>query len=123
LRILSPFDNAAIQRDRLKCLFDYDYQIECYVPEKKRVYGYFCLPILYRDRFVGRVDCKAHRAQRRLELKALHIEERVFGDEELVLALAQALPDFAEFQECDTVSVTKVEPQRLRKPLERALRG
>ena len=55
LRILSPFDNAVIQRERLRSIFDYDYQIECYVPEAKREFGYFCLPLLYRDQFVGRV--------------------------------------------------------------------
>ena len=47
--ILSPFDNSVIQRERLKALFQYDYQLECYVPEAKRQYGYFCLPLLYRD--------------------------------------------------------------------------
>ena len=38
-RILSPFDNAVIRRDRLMRLFDYEYQIECYTPEKKRRWG------------------------------------------------------------------------------------
>ncbi|MFL1454263.1 DNA glycosylase AlkZ-like family protein [Marinobacter sp. GN3S48] len=58
--ILSPFDNSVIQRERLKALFQYDYQLECYVPAAKRQYGYFCLPLLYRDEFIGRMDCKAH---------------------------------------------------------------
>ena len=61
VRLLSPFDNAVIQRDRNVALHEFDYQIECYVPAPKRRFGYFCLPILYRDRFVGRVDCKAQR--------------------------------------------------------------
>ncbi len=84
VRLLSPFDNAVIQRDRNVALHEYDYQIECYVPAPKRRFGYFCLPILYRDRFVGRVDCKAHRQLRRLDLVHLHIE-RDIGDREQFL--------------------------------------
>ena len=44
LKILSPFDNAVIQRKRLIDLFSFDYQLECYVPEPKRKYGYLALP-------------------------------------------------------------------------------
>ncbi len=121
LRILSPFDNAVIQRDRLQSLFAYDYQIECYVPEAKREFGYFCLPMLFQDHFIGRVDCKAHRGERRLELKALHFCEHPFTDEELTAALADTLPEFAAFQGCDHIDVTLVNPPHLLKPLRRAL--
>ncbi|MDR2283192.1 MAG: winged helix DNA-binding domain-containing protein, partial [Sphingobacterium sp.] len=61
VRLLSPFDNAIIHRDRVKQFFDFDYRIECYTPKEKRQYGYFCLPILFGNTFIGRVDCKAHR--------------------------------------------------------------
>ncbi len=101
LHILSPFDNVIIQRQRGRELFDFDYQIECYLPEPKRVHGYFCLPVLYRDRFVGRVDCKAHRSSRRLEIKALHIENRV--DEAFPERFGQALACFAAFNGCDRI--------------------
>ena len=68
VRILSPFDNLVIQRKRLKKLFRFDYQIECYVPEPKRKHGYFCLPILAGDKFIGRLDLKAHRQEKVLEV-------------------------------------------------------
>jgi len=101
LRILSPFDNVIIQRQRGREVFDFDYQIECYLPGPKREYGYFCLPLLYRDRFVGRIDCKAHRASRRLEIKTLHIENRV--DDAFPECFDQALSSFAAFNGCDQV--------------------
>jgi len=104
VRILSPFDNAVIQRQRSRDIFSFDYQIECYVPEAKRQYGYFCLPILYRDRFIGRLDCKAHRSLKELEIKALHLEGKVDG--EFVNALNQALSVFTKFNACDQIKLT-----------------
>ena len=99
VRLLSPFDNAVIQRQRTRELFDYDYQIECYLPADKRQFGYFCLPILYRDRFVGRADCKAHRDRSSLEIRSLHIEKRV--DAEFAEALCREFEAFAAFNECE----------------------
>jgi len=104
VRILSPFDNAVIQRQRGRDIFDFDYQIECYVPEPKRQFGYFCLPILYRDGFVGRLDCKAHRSSKRLEIKALHLEHRI--DDEFAEALNQALQSFAQFNACEDIHLS-----------------
>ena len=121
LRILSPFDNAVIQRERLRSIFDYDYQIECYVPEAKREFGYFCLPLLYRDQFVGRVDCKAHRKQSRLGIKALHLSPHPFDPETVLSAFTDAIIEFADFQGCDTITVTTVNPPRMKKPLAAAL--
>ena len=120
LLILSPFDNSVIQRDRLKNLFQYDYQIECYVPEPKRQYGYFSLPLLYQDRFIGRMDCKAHRKERRLEIKFLHIEslfeENALTDE-FLQAFVSGIKLFNSFQQCDSVTLTSVEPKRFAQPL------
>jgi uncharacterized protein YcaQ len=102
VRILSPFDNAVIQRNRVRDLFTFNYKIECYVPAPKRKFGYFCLPILYRDRLVGRIDCKAHRKEKRLEVKALHIEKKV--DTHFPDRMNAAMVVFAQFNQCDEIS-------------------
>ncbi len=111
--ILSPFDNSVIQRERLKALFQYDYKIECYVPEAKRDYGYFTLPLLYRDEFIGRVDCKAHRKTNHLEVKFLHFEKHGFDEEQVITAFVKAITQFSQFQKCDTVSLIKAHPKKL----------
>lgn len=121
VRILSPFDNSVIQRERLKALFDYDYQIECYVPAAKRKYGYFSLPLLYRDEFIGRMDCKAHRKTGELEIKSLYFEQHNFDQEKVIAAFADAIKDFICFQACRSISVTKVHPNHLSQPLCSAL--
>lgn len=104
LKILSPFDNSLIHRDRLASLFEFDYRIECYVPAAKRVYGYFCLPILYQDELIGRVDCKAHRSIKELEVISLHIEKTVKNKELFFFELEQELKRFAAFNQCSTIN-------------------
>lgn len=104
VRILSPFDNAVIQRQRGRELFDFDYQIECYLPASKRRFGYFCLPLMYRDRLVGRIDCKAHRAAGRLEIKSMHIEHRL--DAAFAAAFNRAIQSFAAFNDCAEIQFT-----------------
>ena len=111
VRILSPFDNAVIQRPRGLSVFDFDYTIECYTPEAKRQYGYFALPLVYRDAFVGRMDCKAHRAEGRFEIKALFIERDV--PDAFLPAFASAVHEYAVFTGCEDVEVAKVVPGRL----------
>lgn len=123
MRILSPFDNSVIQRDRLKALFDYDYQIECYVPAAKRKYGYFCLPLLYRDEFIGRMDCKAHRKNRHLEIRSLHFEQHTIDEDLLIAAFVEAVEKFCRFQECDSVSLVEVCPRHLSQRLRSALKA
>ena len=120
--ILSPFDNSVIQRERLKALFQYDYQLECYVPATKRQYGYFCLPLLYRDEFIGRMDCKAHRKTRHLEIKSLHFEQHIFDEESVIAAFVDAITQFCHFQNCDSVSLTKAYPKHLLQRLRSALK-
>ncbi|AEF53524.1 winged helix-turn-helix domain-containing protein [Marinomonas posidonica] len=127
LTILSPFDNSVIQRDRLKSVFQFDYQIECYVPEPKRQYGYFSLPLLFRGEFIGRMDCKAHRQERRLEIKSLYLEKQIetsnFNVDIILSAFVDAIKAFSQFQQCDSVTLTSVEPNALKSPLRIALQA
>lgn len=77
IQILSPFDNLVIQRKRLKHFFMFDYQVECYVPANKRLFGYFCLPILKGNQLIGRVDAKAHRQEGKFEIKNIFFERGI----------------------------------------------
>ena len=117
VRILSPFDNTVIERERCAAVFDFDYTIECYVPAAKRQFGYFALPIVFRDRFVGRMDCKAHRAEGRFEIVALFLEEDVPAA--FLPAFAAAVADYAAFTGCAGIEVGNVSPPALTTPIKR----
>jgi uncharacterized protein len=113
IRFLSPFDNLIINRRRALELFDFDYQLECYVPAAKRRYGYFCLPILFGDELIGRMDAKAERKKNKLIIKNLHLDEHIKLNDQLKIALETGLTTFARSNNCDSISVEKSNPASL----------
>ena len=114
---LSPFDPLVSDRDRALSLFDFDYRMESYTPVKDRKFGYFCLPILHKGRLVGRLDSKAHRREKRMEIKNLYLEEGVVVDDKLVTALKETLAQFAGWHEMESVEITASDPSVLKESL------
>jgi uncharacterized protein YcaQ len=120
--LLSPFDNLVIHRARVQAVFDFDFQIECYLNEANRRFGYFCLPVVYRDQLVGRADCKAHRDQAHFEIKHLHVEdEHLDIDDNFTDTLASTFQRFARFNNCETLSISHSSPQQWLEPIRQAL--
>ncbi len=72
--LLSPFDNLLWDRPFARRVLGFDHLIEVYKPAPQRQYGYYVLPLLHRDRIVGRADLKADRAGGRLLVRAYHPE-------------------------------------------------
>ena len=123
VHLISPFDSLVISRQRVRKFFDFECKLECYLPAPQRRWGYFCLPILVGDRFVGRLDPKADRKARTLIVRKLLFEPD-FKDYDAVLpALAAKLRDFAAFNDCDETVVAETAPRRARAALRRELSG
>ncbi|WP_431292083.1 DNA glycosylase AlkZ-like family protein [Pedobacter sp. P26] len=104
--ILSPFDTLNVFRARLKDFFDFDYQIECFVPAPKRKFGYFSLPILSGERFIARMDAKADRKQKTLIIHNIHFEP-VEIDKKTIDTFIQNLKEFILFNKCRDVIFKK----------------
>jgi uncharacterized protein YcaQ len=93
--LLSPFDNLLWDRPFARRLLGFDHLIEVYKREHERRYGYYVLPLLWRDRIVGRADLKAERKDGELVVKAFHRESGVRASASLDDALDRALARLA----------------------------
>ena len=71
---LAPFDNLLWQRDRVERIFGFHYRVEIYVPQPKRQYGYFVLPLLAHGQLGGRADLKLDRKAGVLRVLGLWLE-------------------------------------------------
>lgn len=103
IHILSPFDNLVIQRKKLKTFFGFDYTIECYLPESKRKFGYFCMPVLNDEKIVGRIDAKADRAGKIFFVKKIYWEDNVNLNDRLIKKLERKLKEFGKFTGCEKI--------------------
>jgi uncharacterized protein YcaQ len=120
--LLSPFDPLVWDRARARAVFGFDYRLECYTPAAKRLYGYFTLPILHRGALVGRLDAKAHRKDGIFEVKSLYIEPGARADDELIVSIAAAIQECADWHKTPTVRVSRSEPKGIARRLLKAIR-
>ena len=103
--LIAPLDNMLWDRRLIKALFDFDYKWEIYTPKEQRKYGYYVLPLLYGDRFIGRVEAIRDSKAKTLIVKNIWYERDAERTKALQTAIDDCLHKFAVFNECKNVSV------------------
>lgn len=107
---LNPFDSFFWARERDQKLWGFNQVLECYKRPQERIYGYFCIPILHKDRLVGRFDPKLDRKTGLLNLISLTLEPRVAPDEELAADVAAAMRDFMAWHGAKELRIESSDP-------------
>jgi uncharacterized protein len=60
VRMVAPFDPLVWDRRRFEHLWGWTYRFEAYTPAPKRQYGYYAMPLLWRDQIIGWVNAKVN---------------------------------------------------------------
>ena len=103
MSFIAPLDPLLWDKALILALWDFRYSWEIYTPAAKRKYGYYTLPILFGDRFVGRIEAVPDRRNRILQVKGLWWEPGIRQTKVLNSALERALRSFAKFNDCKTI--------------------
>jgi len=119
--LLSPFDPVVWERGRTARLWDFDFQLEAYVPAAKRVHGYFTMPVLHGGRLVARVDPKREGSVLHARRVGFETGPRGGVPSAAVSGTAAALREAASWVGCAEVRLGAVAPESARSALAAAL--
>ncbi|NJD03455.1 MAG: winged helix-turn-helix domain-containing protein [Ruminiclostridium sp.] len=104
--LIAPLDNMLWDRRLVKALFDFDYKWEIYTPEAQRKFGYYVLPLLYGDRFIGRIEAICDRKAKTLVVKDIWYEKGVKKTKKMQTVIDSCINKFTDFNECKYTFLT-----------------
>ncbi len=107
MEFLAPLDPMLWDKAMIAVLWDFRYSWEIYTPADKRKYGCYTLPILWGERFIGRIEAAADEKSRTLRVKNIWFEPGVRPTKKLQAAMDRCLSRFSEFNNCTTVEILK----------------
>ncbi|MBR0087896.1 MAG: YcaQ family DNA glycosylase [Lachnospiraceae bacterium] len=105
LEFLAPLDPLLWDKTLIAALWDFRYSWEIYTPADKRKYGYYTLPILWGELFIGRIEAAADHKEQILRVKNIWFEPGVRKTQRLLSALERTVNRFAKFNNCTAVEV------------------
>jgi uncharacterized protein YcaQ len=106
MSLLSPFDNLICGRDRTNRVFSFDYVHEQFLPQEKRKFGTYLLPILLGDKLIGRIDPEMDKQNERLLINTVHAEPGAPRDKETSCRIRKIIDQLAEFLRAKEVVYT-----------------
>ncbi|MBN2534768.1 MAG: YcaQ family DNA glycosylase [Spirochaetales bacterium] len=103
--VIAPLDNLLWDRDMVKKLFDFEYRWEVYKPIAERQYGYYVLPVLYKDRFIARFEPARDKKTGTLIIKGWWWENDVKQTNTMYAVLKACTKRFMHYLEVDTLKI------------------
>lgn len=95
--LIAPLDNLMWDRNLISALFDFEYKWEIYTPQEKRKYGYYVLPILFGEQFIGRVEAVFDKKAKKLQVRNIWYESRTRKSMQLEDKVKDTLERFEQF--------------------------
>lgn len=105
MSFIAPLDPLMWDKALILALWDYQYAWEIYTPAVKRKYGYYTLPIIFGDRFVGRIEVVPDKKSSILKVRGLWWEKGIRQTKKLNAALERTLKNFSRFNDCKSVEM------------------
>ena len=107
LEFLAPLDPLLWDKDLIAALWDFRYSWEIYTPADKRKYGYYTLPVLWGEGFIGRMEAAADYKDRTLRVKNIWFEPGIRLTKTTQTAIDRALTRFSRFNDCAAVEILR----------------
>ena len=117
MSMLSPFDNLICNSTYTQRLFGFHHAIELYKPEAQRKFGYYVLPILWGDRFIGRVDPRFDKGSETLVVSSVHAEPGAPTDIGVSREVGETIARLGDFVGAKEVRYSKKVPPAWKKSL------
>lgn len=98
---IAPLDCLMWDRKLISSLFDFDYKWEIYTPREQRRFGYYVLPIIYGNRFIGRLEAVCCRPEKKLEIRHIWLEDGIKLTKTMEAMLGESLDRLARWNGMD----------------------
>lgn len=108
LELIAPLDPLFWDKNLIASLWDFRYSWEIYTPADQRKYGYYVLPVLRGEQFIGRIEPVCDHKNRILHIKNIWFEDGISMNRKLMNELDRTLHRFARFNDCADADVIKL---------------
>lgn len=105
VEFLAPLDNFLWDRKLIEAVFGYKYKWEIYTPEVQRAFGYYVLPILYRNDLIGRIEMVCIRKEKKLVVKNIWYESSFKPTKGFQTQLDKSLATIMIFNACESLEI------------------
>ena len=106
MEFIAPLDPFLWDKKLIDALWDFSYSWEIYTPQNKRKYGYYTLPILWGEKFIGRIETAVDRKSQTLSIKNIWYEDGIRHTKKLKKILINSINHFARFNDCTQIEFT-----------------